>query len=589
MQEDKKRDPLERLANLKQKVISLENEKKAIFEKPYKGVYIFASFDLVNSTKIKYRDSNWLRLINELIDRSSAEWFGLKFWKFNGDELLYYAEVTAINQLAKILHQIYEASINLQDKLLKVLSNDETLGFASDLVGIKTAVWIAYVSDDKDAINTKLNLDYIDFAGINMDEGFRMSKCAIQNKIVVDPKIAFLICLVANEIYSNNIKIPNTLPELLKHNLKNVESLKTIDDIFSKFWIDIAMSLDDDTIKPSDEVFDHEKDLFKVVANNFRIIGYEKCKGVWEERPYPIIWYSDNWDKTIDAVKYDELYIDTIVTKSLINTYYHEYEQAYLDTLKILRKIYDNVRVFSYVINKILLECDFKLYAKDVMDKQIYTLTYLYYSIVCINKKTGGVLAFLRSPKRGHMPDVWDFEQQKNAYTIDSQSAITQIEDRFKKNFGLNIKVVSDQYRSSVVPMGIHPIYRRGKIHTGIVCFAYIDDDSYQNEDDIIHIIETNLPNVKSSYDYPLYSKARFIHKNDITLCSDYEKSHVLVDGTEVSELAYDEIYADSNTWNNHNKIDQGELDAQKCTRNFIITIKDAIEYTEKQEFSEEK
>ena len=92
---------------LHQKVQLLEETKKAILEKPFKGVYIFASFDLVNSTKIKYRETNWLSLINELVDQTGSEWFGLKFWKFNGDELLYYAEVTAINQLARILHQIY--------------------------------------------------------------------------------------------------------------------------------------------------------------------------------------------------------------------------------------------------------------------------------------------------------------------------------------------------------------------------------------------------------------------------------------------------------------------------------------------------
>ncbi len=558
---------------LKQKVRCLEKKKEAISQKPFKGIYVFASFDLVNSTKIKYRESNWLRLINELIDRSGSEWFGLKFWKFNGDELLYYAEITAINQLARILHQIYQKSNNLKEKLLRVLSSDESLGFSSDLVGIKTAVWMAYVSDEKDAINTKLDIDYIDFAGINMDEGFRMSKCAIQNKIVVDPKIALLICLVADELYTEKISKldPNTQSE------RNNAALKTVEDVFTKFWLGMVKSSNENIVKPSNELFEREKDLFKVVANNFRLVGYERCKGVWEERPYPIIWYSDNWDKSIEAVKYDEIYNDKIVSKTLINTYYHEYEQAYLDTLKILKKIYENVSVYSHVIRKILLECDFRLYAKDGMDKQYYALTYLYYTIVCINRKTGGVLAFLRSPQRGHLPSVWDFEQQKNAHTLDSEFTVTQIEDRFYKNYGIKVKVVCDENRNSVVPMDIHPIYRRGKIHTGILCFAYVDEEQNLSENEIIDRIKTNLGKVKSNYDYPLYSDVKFIHKGEVNFVPKSNDSSIVIDGTRITEMTYEEMLSDSNTWNNHNK--DMERNSKQCTHNFVITVLDAIDY----------
>ena len=323
----------EKYVQLKEKVLLLEKKKEAISQKLFKSIYVFASFDLVNSTKMKYREANWLRVINELIDRSGSEWFGLKFWKYNGDELLYYAEITGINQLARILHQIYQKSNNLQEKLLKELSSDESLGFARDLVGIKTAVWMAYVSDEKDAINAKLNIDYMDFAGINIDEGFRMSKCAIQNKIIVDPKIAMLISLVADELYTEKISRldPNTQYE------RNDDALKNVDEVFTKFWLNIVRSTDQNVVKPTNELFEREKDLFKIVANNFRIVGYEKCKGVWDDRPYPIIWYSDNWDKSIESVKYDEVYNGVAVSKTLINTYYHDYEHSYLDTLKILK------------------------------------------------------------------------------------------------------------------------------------------------------------------------------------------------------------------------------------------------------------
>ncbi len=565
MQEQQKNNIDQKHKALISKVETFDKTKVSISQNVFKGVYIFASFDLVNSTKIKYRDTNWLRLINELIDRSSSEWFGLKFWKFNGDELLYYAEVTAINQFAKILHQIYTKSNALKDKLLRTLSSDETLGFAGDLVGIKTAVWIAYVSDENDALNSRLNIDYIDFAGINMDEGFRMSKCAIQNKIVVDPKIAFLICLVADEIYSR--KLSELDPQNRIKQFVNSDSLRNIDSVFAKFWYNNAP-------------FDYEyEDLFKVVANNFRIVGYEKCKGVWEERPYPIIWYSDNWDSSIEDIKYDEMYNDRVVTKDLINNYYRDYEHSYLDTLKILRKIYDNVSVFRHVIKKILLECGFKLCVNDTMDKQYYALTYLYYTIVVINKKTNGVLAFLRSKQRGHLSNVWDFEQQKNAQTLDSRPTILQIQDRFKNNYGIDICVVQDYNRNSIIPMDIHPIYRKKRIHNGVLCFAYIDENQNLTEEEILDRIKSKLPSVISGYGYPFYSDVTFIHREDLTKDAETRLPAVLINNNTVTELTYAEILNDSETWNNHSK---WKNNINKSTPNFSLTINDAIDYAEK-------
>lgn len=554
------------LNDLFTKVTRLEEKKNFAKKNKFKGVYIFASFDLVNSTKIKYRDSNWLRLINELINISSSEWFGLNFWKFNGDEVLYYAEITSLNQIASTLHQIYLKTIYFNDKLLKVISNDKDLGFARDLVGIKTAVWIAYVSNENDVINSKLdNINYIDFAGINMDEGFRMSKCAIQNKIIVDPKITFLICLAAEEIYNRKI---STLDKTLSDRIKDLKAPEGIDEVFGKFWLNSAA------------LSSEHEDLFKVVANNFRVIGFEKCKGVWDERPYPIIWYSDNWDMSIKNAKYDEAYQNQCVNQELINAYYKDYEHAYLSTYNILKKIYADVSIFRLVINKILLECNFNLWTASVMDKHIDSRTYLYYSIVYIYKKTNAALVFLRSDDRGHLPHVWDFDQQRNAQTLSSASTIIQIEDRFKKNFGIDIHVVHDQLKNSIIPMDIHPIYRKGKIHNGILCFAYIDEKLPYSEEELLGAIRSKLQNVTSGNGYPLYSDARFVHLSQLNFTEDLLNMSLIIDDKEVTEMTYDEILIDSNSWNSHNK---PKFKDEKCTTNFVLTVYDALNYSENQ------
>ena len=46
--------------------------------------------------------------------------------------------------------------------------------------------------------------------------------------------------------------------------------------------------------------------------------------------------------------------------------------------------------------------------------------------------------------------------------------------------------------------------------------------------------------------------------------------------------MTYEEMLSDSNTWTNHNK-EPNDI-SNKCTHNFIITVLDAIKYSEKEE-----
>lgn len=542
-----------------------ENKKlKKSIEIP-SGVYVFVSFDLVNSTKFKYRNSHWVDMIKELIKTANNHWFGLDFWKFNGDELLYYAEIVSVSQLVLIIHKLAKAANDLEYELIQKLHDDNTeVGFESDLIGIKTAIWLAVVSDDTSSLNSKLfDFDSVDFAGINMDEGFRMSKCAIQNKIIVDPKIALIITSIADEVISNRVQ------NLTKNDIFKIEELEKptlFNDVFSKFWL-----------SQENKEYDYEiKDMFKVVANNFRIVGYENCKGVWDDRPYPIIWYSDDWDTSIANIKYDESYNGKKVNYDFINYYYGNEKDSYKITFETLKKIYKNISAYSLAIRQILLNSNLKLLTITQLDKHIVSKTYLYHSIVCVNEKTKGILIFLRSKDRGHLPCVWDFDQQKNAQDTHGESMIKQITQRFKNNFNLDVEILYDEKRKSIIPIAIQPIYRKGKMHHGVVCVAKICNDL--DESNIIAKVKKSIPKILSGYGYPLYDDATFIHIDQCKMKEQNQKPYIDIEGNKIFELSNNETSSDSNSWQNHNKYERTE---NRCTTNMVITIQEVLELIE--------
>lgn len=541
-------------------------------EEKTKEVYLFVSFDLVNSTQLKAQYPKWLTLIKKLIDISKSDWLGLNFWKFNGDELLYYAKITAINQLLDVLKNLCEKANQLTEELRKMVYADSSSNYAEDLIGVKTAIWMASFVGSETALNSKLeHINNIDFAGVNMDEGFRMSKCVIQNKIIVDPKIAFILCLIGYGLNKITSLSGEPVEKLKTKSPKNLSA----DDLYELF-----INSQDDLKK---ELIEQIKDSFARTANNLRIIGYEECKGVWNKRNYPIIWYSDKWKDTKDKIKYDETYLGKPVSDEMIDSFYHSNsklesnyngeEKKLLITYELLSKIYNDIGIFKKAIYDILLTSQLKLYTKANLDIQVGTRTYIYYSIVCIKKDpqgNHGVLTFLRSNTRGHLPNTWDFEQQKNAQSESGEEIISQIEDKFENNFGIKIRVVKDNRKNSLIPMDIHPVYRRGHMHNGILCFAYIEDE--RSETEIISTIKENLNNVVSGYGYPMYSDACFVHRDQLINSSN--GNYCTIVKNKIDEISNEDVRIDSSSWNRHDK-----SNSTRCITNFVYTALDAIDY----------
>lgn len=231
-------------------------------------VYLFISYDLVDATAFKAISKEWPVVISKFYELSIREIQELSpaflLWKLAGDEVLMYREVTSLEDLAHDVKNLHMALNKVIDQLYN--SFDQT----RNLLSAKGTVWLAqasYMPPQKmqdalsaaiqgssrtgSAVNIRIQFpldasrNAVDFLGPDVDVGFRIAQFADKRKLVVSANLANVI-----STYS------------------------------PRNSIDIA---------------------------TLRIVAFERLKGVWNGRPYPIIWYHDDWGKIGDTFYYDDV------------------------------------------------------------------------------------------------------------------------------------------------------------------------------------------------------------------------------------------------------------------------------------------
>ena len=174
---------------------------------PGVSVYLLASFDLCDFTalKIKY-PHRWLEVLVNILHMITEKSFGMKFWKFNGDDFLFYKDITNALEIAEIIEDAYVFLRYMEFATRSALRDDS-------FVSVAGGVWIANMTNinpleggdiDYTAPNFLLR-DYRlntgqDFVGINVDEGFRMCQMAYEDCIVIDPKIVYMFSSLYKQI-----------------------------------------------------------------------------------------------------------------------------------------------------------------------------------------------------------------------------------------------------------------------------------------------------------------------------------------------------------------------------------------------------
>jgi hypothetical protein len=323
---------------------------------------LFCSLDLVNSTAFKAIHREWPVVISKFYDIAVREVQSIsgefKIWKFVGDEVLLYRVVTDFAQLASDVRNLFGAVNAVVDHLNAIFP------YATNFLSVKGTAWLANVlhvppSEVQDAVklaveggekrkNIKnmmvevLTEDFTegkDFLGPDVDIGFRISKFADKRKLVVSANLAR--CLMIHS--------------------------------------------------PRESI-----DL-----NDFRIVAKEVLKGVWDGRPYPIIWYHENWSQINATFYYDEIETNQIAAKVVGEK---------VDELDLLPRIYSDLNRQHEVeeVARVIAAGEAKALpvAQAVVNRS--KLAEIHCAAICF-RADGKILLGKRPKSKKRLEGLWEF------------------------------------------------------------------------------------------------------------------------------------------------------------------------------------
>jgi hypothetical protein len=267
-------------------------------KKDEQGIYLFISFDMVNSTALKIRRiKEWPSIViyfyEAIVKEMEDKINNSKIWKYLGDEIIFYYSISDI----KALYNMPECVYKIQEKVVLKIREDFEIG---KIIDIKCTMWLAGVRNIKPGpidnpkkmpegrndrvyrnINVNINAKgrYIeDFLGPDVDIGFRIAKYATKSKVTLSAEYAYLLYCLG---------------------------------------------------KPRKT---------KKIDKKLKIVSFQELKGVWDGRAYPIIWYCPDWENMDDIFDYDE-HINNEIIKEIERRKDIEY----------LEKVFEETEKMKYV------------------------------------------------------------------------------------------------------------------------------------------------------------------------------------------------------------------------------------------------
>lgn len=356
---------------------------------------LFVSFDLVNSTAFKARVDNWHVVIHYFYDlvvkEVQSKCRDIKVWKYVGDEVLLFKAISDIDELAADAKHVFHACRSVSTSIQN--SFEPTRRFLS----VKATAWIARVvkipSQDIEELRRKWlsgeqsgdhiestnilvmlqnndSSQSIDFLGSDVDAGFRIARFSHNEKLVVSAELAYILAKHAR-------------PTQLKR-------------------------------------------------ENLRVIAWEKLKGIWQDRYYPIIWYFEDWDRIDGPFSYDEERRVPLVAQikgknipSNIDALDHVFDD--LGRQPVIEKLIASAR-------QNLIETE-----QSIVSVPRGRLAEVHCVAICVTRE-GKILIAQRHPGKKTLPGAWEFGCSQLKIGEDFKDAIIA---GYKEDFAAAIEQVS--------------------------------------------------------------------------------------------------------------------------------------------------
>ncbi|MCR8927454.1 hypothetical protein NLI92_002838 [Priestia megaterium] len=417
---------------------SLQGLRRNLLQKDYlgkltgdsdAGIYLFYSFDLVNSTVFKTQYKNdWPSVIQkfyELVRRKiQTTHEKTRVWKYIGDEVLFYKRVSSIAELYLAPNFCIETIETVTSQLYA------SYKFTKKKLFIKGTVWIANVHEqgENNSSETEQNIVFQvdgikgernkDFLGPQIDLGFRLSKFAQKGKVLVSSELAYLLYLKGREIKNSNA-------------------------------IDISRKYD--------------------VDGCLKIVGFETLKGIWSERRYPIIWYFNNWQEIEKSFDYDEHISSNIVANIIDNE---------IKDISVIEKIVEDIGVNGEVHNILQVIEETKEEDPKENSKIEYfipsdKMAEVHCVAVCFDGE-GKILLGQRSSKKAVLPNVWEFGCGQLKLDQDFTKCIG---DSYLEDFGAKL-----EFGKYLRPIATYEFKKDERTVPGVMFLAKVTNASEVNE-----------------------------------------------------------------------------------------------------------
>ncbi|MFI3227649.1 MAG: hypothetical protein R3Y09_09585 [Clostridia bacterium] len=358
-----------------------------------KSVLMFFSFDIENSSSYKEKyEGSWSETIYKILQNimtmfETSTTGGYEFWKSLGDEIIYTKKIYTMQDIITSLEETYSKLTFLNECIEEgiICSKEE-----GKILALKATTWICVISSSSEftenvrlEFQIKDNRKQYDFLGPDIDRGFRTSKYSIKNHMVISYKLAYMIAN-CEEISSN------------------IEKLK--------------------------------------------LLSFQKLKGVWDGRDYPIILYHADKQMSFLETLEDNIQRGSNVLQEYMENVYEktqiEYEgfKTYED--KVIKELYQR--------HNIAEQCNVIIDTITKQDLEFYKYTgYLqkrYCKILCYTIIDGKINFVLNRQKGETMWGIQELEQYVNVHFIND------ITDNYKDKTGIVITIKNDIKYHGKVP-----------------------------------------------------------------------------------------------------------------------------------------
>jgi len=438
---------------ISQKITSMLKEPKLTEDDLYGGIYLFYSFDLVNSTIFKTSHAEeWpsvFKYFYDLIEKElESAHSGVRVWKYIGDEVLFYKRITRLEELHSAPSKVWNVIKTVTNNLYKEHERTRMVLF------IKSTMWIAnvryggdlYSKSEKIEGNDASNIIFpvsveegsqvgvYDFLGPDIDLGFRLSKFTGKSKVLLSAELAYLLYRQRGEV--ENDSNPNYR-----------------------------------------------------VEDNLRIVSYEKLKGIMNERRYPIVWYHETWNER--SFDYDEHFESDIVQK-LLNGKFHPIDK--------IDKIFVDLNLKSKIEKYLKIVPKSKEGKGDIPFVPQARQSEVHCAAICFSSEGKLMIAKRPSHKR-RLAGLWQFGCGQLSLNQSFQDCLIK---SYMHDFGIKLNLLGDD----PIPVATYTVQgEKNRKIPGILFLAVVDqvpaNQSYlETKHDEVKWVEINYLDDKADEEF---------------------------------------------------------------------------------------